>query len=308
MCRRARRVLGIGVGVLVMVAAVCAGTTVVINEIAWGGTAASSSDEWIELFNATDEAIDLAGWTLVFGETTIHLGAVDGSTRELRGGVLEAEGYVLLERSDDETVADVAADVVYVGALSNTGITIELFDSAGQVVDRVDAADAGWSAGTGGGGEPPYASMERLDPYAETAVWRSNTGDVRNGTDADGGTINGTPGRENGARILARTAPRVELLGPVVEGEALRGIVMVSWSAVDPDGAAEALRVSIELSTDGGDSWSVLVENLANGGSYAWDTTLHPDGDDIVLRVVSVDPDGHRGAAESPKIAIANGD
>jgi len=307
MCRRARRVLGIGVGVLVMVAAVCAGATVVINEIAWGGTAASSSDEWIELFNATDEAIDLAGWTLVFGETTIHLGVVDGSTRELRGGVLDAEGYVLLERSDDETVADVAADVVYVGALSNTGITIELFDSAGQVVDRVDAADAGWAAGTGGGGELPYASMERLDPYAETAVWRSNTGDVRNGTDADGGTINGTPGRENGARILARTAPRVELLGPVVEGEALRGIAMVSWSAVDPDGAAEALRVSIELSTDGGDSWSVLVENLANGGSYAWDTTLHPDGDDIVLRVVSIDPDGYRGTAESPKVAIANG-
>ena len=37
---------------------------VVINEIAWGGTAASSSDEWLELFNTTNQAITLTNWTL----------------------------------------------------------------------------------------------------------------------------------------------------------------------------------------------------------------------------------------------------
>ncbi|QLQ06438.1 MAG: hypothetical protein HZY76_10550 [Anaerolineae bacterium] len=29
-----------------------ASTTVVINEVAWSGTTASSSDEWLELYNA----------------------------------------------------------------------------------------------------------------------------------------------------------------------------------------------------------------------------------------------------------------
>ena len=51
----------------------------VINEIAWAGTAASSADEWIELFNPTDQPIDLSGWTLSFGDVVIDLGAADGA-------------------------------------------------------------------------------------------------------------------------------------------------------------------------------------------------------------------------------------
>ena len=33
----------------------------VINEVAWGGTDASPYDEWIELYNPTDEPVDLTG-------------------------------------------------------------------------------------------------------------------------------------------------------------------------------------------------------------------------------------------------------
>ena len=39
-------------------------SNVVINEIAWMGSAASASDEWIELKNTTNESINLSGWTL----------------------------------------------------------------------------------------------------------------------------------------------------------------------------------------------------------------------------------------------------
>jgi hypothetical protein len=35
---------------------------VVINEVAWGGTAANAAHEWIELYNTTGSAIDLTGW------------------------------------------------------------------------------------------------------------------------------------------------------------------------------------------------------------------------------------------------------
>ncbi len=38
--------------------------TVIINEVAWMGTIASTSDEWIELYNPGTVAIDLTGWVL----------------------------------------------------------------------------------------------------------------------------------------------------------------------------------------------------------------------------------------------------
>ena len=38
-----------------------------INEIAWAGTHASASDEWIELFNPSPQEFDLAGWRLADG-------------------------------------------------------------------------------------------------------------------------------------------------------------------------------------------------------------------------------------------------
>ena len=45
---------------------------VVINEIAWMGTKANSSDEWIELYNNTSQDISLEGWTLYEKETLIE--------------------------------------------------------------------------------------------------------------------------------------------------------------------------------------------------------------------------------------------
>jgi hypothetical protein len=287
-------------GLLLLLSAGCLGADVVINEIAWGGTAASMYDEWIELYNTTEAAIDLTGWILAFGETAIELGGEPNSA-------IEAQGYFLLERTDDGTVSDVDADVLYTGSLSNDGVAIELRNAVGEIVDRVDATESGWPAGTASGGEPPYASMERVDPFSEAAEWASNDGRIRNGADANGDPLNGTPGQENSARIVARTAPRVEFVAPSEVDAVLSGTVVVEWSATDPDGPAEGLAISIELSLDGGETWAILVDNLANGGSCAWDTTLHPDGDRVLLKVVAEDVDGHRGEAESPPLTIRNG-
>jgi hypothetical protein len=297
----------LAVGLLLLLSAGCLGADVAINEVAWSGTAASTYDEWIELYNTTDEAIDLTGWTLTFGERVIHLGAVEGSTSEVRRSTIEPGGYYLLERQDDGTVSDVEADLLYKGSLSNDGATLELRDAAGEIVDTVDASEAGWPAGTAGDAEPPHASMERVDPTGEAAAWASNDGRTRNGADANGDPLNGTPGRENSARIVARAAPRVELVAPSEAEAVLSGVVVVEWSATDPDGPAEGLAISIELSLDGGETWAVLVDNLANGGSYAWDTALHPDGDRVRLRVTAEDADGYRGTAESPVLTIRNG-
>ncbi|HUT87368.1 MAG TPA: lamin tail domain-containing protein, partial [Candidatus Heimdallarchaeota archaeon] len=68
-------VLGLaGVILALLVGSTAIGKTLVINEIAWAGSAANGQDEWIELCNVSDEAVDLTGWALAFGEVVIHLG------------------------------------------------------------------------------------------------------------------------------------------------------------------------------------------------------------------------------------------
>jgi len=306
MNRRRGSTLWIAAGLVILLTAAGSGADIVINEVAWAGTAASASDEWIELYNPTEGAVELTGWVLTFGETVIHLGAAEGGTTEVRHSTIAAGDYFLLERTDDETISDIEADVLYKGTLSNTGVVIELRNAAGEIVDRLDTPETGWLAGTSGDGEPPYASMERVDPLSDAGQWAGNDGRIRNGTDANGDPLNGTPGQENSARVIALAAPRVELVSPIEQAAVLSGIVIIEWSAADPDGPAEGLAISIELSLDGGETWEVLAGNLANGGGYAWDTTLHPDGDQARLRVAAEDGSGYRGDAKSPGFTIRN--
>jgi hypothetical protein len=50
-----------------------------------------------------------------------RLEAADGTPSIALAGMIPAGGYFLLERSNDESVPGVAADVIYTGALGNEG-------------------------------------------------------------------------------------------------------------------------------------------------------------------------------------------
>ncbi len=76
----------------------CVGSDLVISEIAWGGTAASFYDEWIELQNLGEVAIDLAGWHLAFGDVLIPLAEASEGTLEVRTAVLGVGEFLILER------------------------------------------------------------------------------------------------------------------------------------------------------------------------------------------------------------------
>lgn len=179
--------------------------SIVINEVAWSGTAASPTDEWIELKNNTSSDIDLTGWTVSWGDPDdrkiIHfvLGQAKSNTTEVKSHVLPARGLLLLERSDDNTVKDVIADVIFTGALRNEGETLELRNANGDLIDTVNQNGGAWPAGTTNSGNVPYSSMERINPLTkdDDSNWASNNGTVRNGRDADGNLINGTPRAEN---------------------------------------------------------------------------------------------------------------
>jgi len=159
---------------------------VCINEIAWMGTEASSTDEWIELYNNTDTDIDLTNYILA---------AEDGSPEIVLSNTIKANSYFLMERSDDNTVVGVTADFIYTGSLGNTGEHLVLKDSTDAVIDQVNCSE-GWF----GGDNTNKISLERISPVisgSDSANWDTNNGVTINGSDADENPVNGTPGEQN---------------------------------------------------------------------------------------------------------------
>lgn len=129
---------------------------IVVNEIAWGGTAEAATKEWMELRNTGAVPVDLAGWTL---------NAADGAPMIALAGMIPGGGFFLLERTSDATVPGLEADLVYTGALENGGEVLELRDASGTLIDSVDAG-VGWPAGN----NDSKATMERTDAGWQTAT------------------------------------------------------------------------------------------------------------------------------------------
>jgi len=108
---------------------------VLITEVAWMGTEVSANDEWIKLENKTGAPISLEGW---------NLSAEDGSPDIALSGTIDKEYY--LERTDDGSNPDQIADLVYTGALSNSGEHLKLSNSSGDLIDEIDHR-GGWVSG-----------------------------------------------------------------------------------------------------------------------------------------------------------------
>ncbi len=82
---------------------------VIFNEIAWMGTKTSSNDEWVELKNISVNPIDLTGWQILDKEKQIKIA--------FGTEIIPANGFILLERTDDTSVPGITADLIYVGIL-----------------------------------------------------------------------------------------------------------------------------------------------------------------------------------------------
>ena len=171
--------------------------SVVINEVAWMGTKASPSDEWIELFNNTGQDIDITGW---------NLRAKDGSPDIIFStSSIPASGFYLLERTKDDTISNISADwfgSFGSGGLKNDGEELELRDGEGNLIDQVSCqkneADEcqNWFAGN----NSTKQTMERINselPGSDPDNWANNNLITRNGRDAEDGRLNATPKAEN---------------------------------------------------------------------------------------------------------------
>jgi hypothetical protein len=217
---------------------------VVINEVSWGGTAASASHEWVELHNPGGAPRSLDGW---------RLRSADGDLDAVLSGLLPPGGFMLLERGSDAPVGDVAGAFFYVGSLSNGGEALTLEDATGFVVDAL-RFEGGWPAGTGG---PGYRSMERVSAFIEGSLasnWRSHEG-AANGVDAAGAPLAATPGAANAARGFSPSAAALP------SGETLAVDRAANpFSPRDPDPGRRAARISF----DGGDPDAAKVLRICD--------------------------------------------
>lgn len=118
-------------------------TPVVINEIAWMGTATDSSDEWIELYNQTNRTINMESLVL-YSETNLTPYIKLASSTS-------PSGYYLLERTNDSAVPGIAADKIYTGALNDSGEIIILAYVANNATTTLDRtilnSNGAWPAG-----------------------------------------------------------------------------------------------------------------------------------------------------------------
>ena len=132
---------------------------IIINEVAWMGSVESSANEWIEIKNISGAPVDATGWQLI---------DMDGELKASLSGAILAEGFYLLERTDDNSVPGVNADQIYTGSLENAGEGLRLFDPSCNLVDEV-MASPDWPAG-----DNSYKkTAERQSDFS----WRNYNGD-----------------------------------------------------------------------------------------------------------------------------------
>ncbi len=132
------------------------------------GTENSSNDEWIELFNSSNSAVSVDGWTLT-----------DGNNLSIAlSGTIAGGSYAVLERTDDNS-APGTAFLIYTGALSNGGATLTLRDSSASSEDIV-AGGTDWT--NIGGDNTTKETPQRTDSGWVTATATPGSGSLSVGS------------------------------------------------------------------------------------------------------------------------------
>lgn len=157
-------------------------TTVVITEVMYDPEGvADDKGEWVEVYNTTQDSINLNGW---------RLAGVDGNQIIVFGSVWIEPGqyFVFGANSVESTNGGVPVDLDYAEVdftLDNVSDSVVLKNVFGQVVDTMAYDEnAGWPVGQG-------ASIQLIHPNLDNAAptyWRTSTTPYGNGSNR------GTPG------------------------------------------------------------------------------------------------------------------
>jgi hypothetical protein len=233
--------------------------SVVINEIAWMGTLAAYQDEWIELYNNTNKDINLEGWIIKISDV-----------KEIElSKTIQSHHYFILERSDDDTISDVSADLIYFGSLNNLGEKLELFGPDSNLIDSIDCS-VNWFKGD----NTNKATMERVDSTlngSDPLNWKNNNLVTKNGLDAEKNEINGTPKAENSKPLLEDTSPPE--ISDILVSNITETSVLINWETNEESTSIIKYGITVNYGTiqDSNDyllSHSISLTNLESGTTY----------------------------------------
>ena len=196
---------------------------VVISELMWPGSTASSADEWIELYNPSDATVDLAGWTL-----TYRNGDEDKVMLVFEAAAIPAgQTFLIANYAANHKKSLLAVEPQLVDAavsLPNTKLLLHLYDGDPQAgAQLIDVADDGRGAPFAGDSASKSA-MVRIafdQPGDQSESWA--TAIEQSGWDAGASEL-GTPG----------SIPAYLLPDETPEPERVMGtsILPMSWALV----------------------------------------------------------------------------
>lgn len=173
---------------------------VLVNEIMYAPEqgVGEAPNEWVELYNPTDTAIDLGGWTLQDNETAERLQGLNDANSGAQQGILPGKGYALVtgegRRPDVNSNFTVHPQAIWVETENPTiGNTlhddddITIFDPVGRTIDRIDYTNQPGADDTG-------ETLERIDPLGPSDMTNFDVSLTDDG-------LRGTPGRVNSLTV-----------------------------------------------------------------------------------------------------------
>jgi hypothetical protein len=168
---------------------------IVINEIMYHPASDNNDEEYLELYNTGDQAVNVSNYSFTSGIAYTFPSSV----------TIPAKGYLVVACNAAVIKALYGIENVvgnYVGQLSNSGETLVLEDNVGRIVDEVTYSDsAPWPTAADGDGP----SLELINPENDNNDpfnWRSSAF-------PGSGKPWGTPGKAN-STTSADLSPRID--------------------------------------------------------------------------------------------------
>jgi hypothetical protein len=154
---------------------------IVINEINYNSANNFDSGDWVELFNNSDESVDISNW--YFSDSDSNHKFIFPS-----GTIIESDSYLVVIDNDSAFTSGFPDVENYVGetgfGLNGSGEFIELVNDLGQIIDSLTYDDSlPWPVDADGGG----ATLELIDASSDNSLpenWKASVN-------------HGTPGKSN---------------------------------------------------------------------------------------------------------------
>lgn len=242
---------------------------VVINEVLYDAPGTDTGQEWLELYNAGESAVDLSGWRVERGGTSFALAA------ELPDGTLLTPGDFLLIGESSVAEARVVTTLVMQNG-GNATDGVRLVDRSGSIVDVVlyDEPNANNLPDETGAPSTSFAP----DVAEGHSLARITDGGDTNASGADFRDVSiPTPGASNSSSPVSST-PDTQ---PSTPASSIPAGIVVNEVLPDPVGS-DAAGEFIELYNPTGSTADLSGSKLddAEGGSNSWKipsgTTLVP--------------------------------